>query len=167
MDVAQPHSSSDMFLLLLSLGSHSLAIWGVDVTLCGVHYHYMPVLLWLVKNVFFPCCLIHCKKEVNHSWCFFSPGFISVCCQPSHGSMILSCFFCFVRDSKKKKKKKVLQSIWRVDISLDIFIPWQRFISVCNHNFIFTDSNPLRSGVFSPQCFQGLMVDFRLSKVYT
>lgn len=45
MDVAQPHSSSDMFLLLLSLGSHSLAIWGVDVTLCGVHYHYMPVLL--------------------------------------------------------------------------------------------------------------------------
>lgn len=77
-------------------------------------------------------------------------------------------FFLFCqRFKKKKKKRKVLQSIWRVDISLDIFIPWQRFISVCNHNFIFTDSNPLRSGVFSPQCFQGLMVDFRLSKVYT
>lgn len=163
MDVAQPHSSSDMFLLLLSLGSHSLAIWGVDVTLCGVHYHYMPVLLWLVKNVFFPCCLIHCKKEVNHSWCFFPRFYLSVLpAQSWFHDFKLFFLFC-----QRFKKRKMLQSIWRVDISLDIFIPWQRFISVCNHNFIFTDSNPLRSGVFSPQCFQGLMVDFRLSKVYT
>lgn len=118
------------------------------------------------KMSFSPAVWFIAKKRSIIPDVFF-PGFISVCCQPSHGSMILSCFFCFVRDSKKKKKRKVLQSIWRVDISLDIFIPWQRFISVCNHNFIFTDSNPLRNGVFSPQCFQGLMVDFRLSKVYT